>query len=245
MACIMTATLCLDMSQIPDVSFTQILNNPEDIEMNPIESWHHETNGKNACEALRHNGFDAVYVATGAEALAKLMEYVKPGMKVGFGGSMSVKGLGTQAAVAAAGAEVLDHGAPGLGQERKMEILRAQLTCDLFVSGTNALTLDGELLNVDANGNRVGALCFGPRKVVVVAGANKIVRDLDEAFSRLETTAGPLNNKRLDRPNPCTKTGQCMDCDGPMRSCRIYQILKRRPAMSDFTVIVVGEALGY
>lgn len=213
--------------------------------MNPVESWHYETNGKAACDALKHNGFDAVYVSSGADALAKVMEFVKPGMKVGFGGSMSVKGLGTQAAVAAAGAEILDHGAPGLDQERKMEILRAQLTCDLFIASSNALTLDGELFNVDGNGNRIAALTFGPRKTVVVVGANKIVRDLDEAISRVEQLASPMNNKRLDRPNPCVKSGTCMDCQGPTRICRVYQILKRKPSLSDFTVIVVGEALGY
>ncbi len=173
------------------------------------------------------------------------MRFVKPGATVGFGGSTSVRGIGTQAAVTAAGARVLDHGEPGLDADRKMEIMRAQLTCDLFISGTNALTLDGELVNVDGNGNRVGALSFGPRKVVVVVGTNKIVRDLDEAFSRLETTAGPMNNKRLDRPNPCTKTGQCVDCSGTTRICRIYQILRRKPGLSDFTVIVVGEPLGF
>ncbi len=213
--------------------------------MDVVAEWYSETKGMAACEALKRNGFDAVYVATGSEALAKLMEFVKPGMKVGFGGSMSVKGLGAQAAVAAAGAEILDHGVLGLDPDRKMEILRAQLTCDLFVSGTNALTLEGELLNVDGNGNRVAALTFGPRKTVVIAGANKIVRDLDEAFARVETHAGPMNNRRLDRPNPCVKSGTCMDCHGATRICRIYSILERKPLLSDFTVIVVGEPLGY
>ncbi len=98
---------------------------------------------------------------------------------------------------------------------------------------------------MDANGNRVGALSFGPSKVVVVAGANKIVADLDEAFARVEEIAAPMNNKRLNRPNPCVKSGHCMDCEGEMRSCRIYQILKRKPALSDFTVIIVGEPIGY
>ena len=213
--------------------------------MDTVKNWHYEANARMACESLKGNGFDAVYVATGAEALAKLMEFVKPGMKVGFGGSMTVKSLGAQAAVAEAGAEILDHGVPGLDQERKMEILRAQLTCDLFVSGTNALTLDGELLNVDGNGNRVAALSFGPRKMVVIAGANKIVRDLDEAFARVESIAAPMNNRRLDRPNPCVKTGTCMDCHGTTRICRIYSILERKPFLSDFTVIVVGESLGF
>lgn len=213
--------------------------------MDKVATWQYETLGKAAREALERNFFDARYVATGAEAIDAIAALVKPGMRVGFGGSMSVKGLGAQDRVRELGAVVLDHNAPGLDPASKLEILRAQLTCDLFVSGSNALTLDGELVNMDANGNRVGALSFGPRKVVVVVGANKIVRDLEEALARIETLAAPRNNKRLDRPNPCVKTGICMDCMGESRSCRILQVLSRRPALSDFTVIVVGEALGY
>lgn len=213
--------------------------------MNPVEQWHNETLGKAACEALKKSGFDAVYVATGAEALERVAAMIKPGMKVGFGGSMTVKAIGVDQKAKALGAEILDHNAPGLEPERKMEILRGQLTCDLFVSGSNAITLDGDIVNVDRNGNRVGALSFGPKKTVVVVGTNKIVRDIDEALARIETTASPMNNKRLSMPNPCVKTGTCEDCRGEARICRIYQILRRKPGMSDFTVIVVGESLGF
>jgi L-lactate utilization protein LutB len=210
-----------------------------------VEKWRSDTLGKKACAALKNNGFDARYVATGAEATEAVASFVKPGMKVGFGGSMTVAAIGVAARVRQIGAEVLDHNAPGLDDRQKMEIRRAQLTCDVFVSGSNALTLEGEIVNVDGAGNRVAALTFGPKKTVVVMGVNKIVRDLDEAFGRLETTASPMNNKRLDRPNPCVKTGTCEDCHGDTRICRVYQILARRPSLSDFTVFVVGESLGF
>ncbi len=213
--------------------------------MTAVEQWHNEAVGKRACDALRKNGFDAQYVATGADALKRVAGFVKPGMKVGFGGSMTLAGIGAPAKARELGAEVLDHNAPGLDAARKLEIRRAQLTCDLFVSGSNAVTLEGDIVNVDGVGNRVAALTFGPKKTVVVVGANKIVRDLDEALDRLETTASPMNNKRLDQPNPCVKSGHCEDCGGDTRICRVYQILRRRPSLSDFTVIVVGESLGY
>jgi L-lactate utilization protein LutB len=213
--------------------------------VNAVDKWRSDTLGKKACEALKSNGFDARYVATGAEALEGVASFVKAGMKVGFGGSMTVAAIGVAARVRQVGAEVLDHNAPGLDDRQKMEIRRAQLTCDVFVSGSNALTLEGEIVNVDGAGNRVAALTFGPKKTVVVMGVNKIVRDLDEAFGRLETTASPMNNKRLDRPNPCVKTGMCEDCHGDTRICRVYQVLARRPSLSDFTVIVVGEDLGF
>ncbi len=213
--------------------------------MTAVEQWHNETLGKKTCEALKKNGFDARYAANGAEALQAVAGFVRPGMTVGFGGSMTLTSIGAQDKARELGAEVLDHNAPGLDAQRKLEVRRAQLTCDLFVSSSNAVTLEGDIVNVDGAGNRVAALTFGPKKTVVVVGANKIVRDLDEALARLETHASPMNNKRLNQPNPCVKTGQCEDCQGDSRICRVYQILRRRPSLSDFTVIVVGERLGY
>jgi len=213
--------------------------------MDAIRMWRNDTLGEAAVKALKKNGFDAVYVRTGAEAADLVAKHFKKGASVGFGGSMTVKAIGVQGRAAAAGCELLDHNAPGLAPEAKGAILRRQLTSDVFVSGSNAVTLDGEIVNVDGTGNRVAALSFGPAKTVVVVGINKVVRDLDEAFARIETSAAPMNNKRLDRPNPCVKAGTCMDCDGDTRICRIYQILRKRPGGTDFTVIVVGEDLGY
>jgi len=213
--------------------------------MDAIRMWRNDTLGEAAVKALKKNGFDAVYVRTGAEAADLVAKHFKKGASVGFGGSMTVKAIGVQDRAAAAGCELLDHNAPGLAPEAKGAILRRQLTSDVFVSGSNAVTLDGEIVNVDGTGNRVAALSFGPAKTVVVVGINKVVRDLDEAFARIETSAAPMNNKRLDRPNPCVKAGACMDCDGDTRICRIYQILRKRPGGTDFTVIVVGEDLGY
>jgi hypothetical protein len=204
--------------------------------MDTVASWRNDTIGESTARSLKKNGFDAVYVKTGAEAAELVSKHLKKGATVGFGGSMTVKGLGIQEKAAAAGCEVLDHNVPGLAPEAKTKILKRQLTCDLFVSSSNAITLEGEI---------VTALSFGPTKTVVVVGVNKIVRDLDEAFARVESYAAPMNNKRLDRPNPCVKAGVCMDCDGDTRICRIYQILRKRPGGTDFTVIIVGEEMGY
>jgi len=213
--------------------------------MDTVRSWRNDTIGENAAKALKKNGFDAVYVKTGAEAVELVAKHLKKGATVGFGGSMTVKGLGVQDKAKAAGCELLDHNAAGLAPEAKTAILKRQLTSDLFVSSSNAVTLDGEIVNVDGTGNRVAALSFGPTKTIVVVGVNKVVRDLDEAFARIESFASPMNNKRLDKPNPCVKSGVCMDCDGDTRICRVYQILRKRPSGTDFTVIVVGEELGY
>lgn len=213
--------------------------------MDTVASWRVDTIGDSAVRALKKNGFDAMYVKTGAEALALVAKHFKHGMTVGFGGSMTVRGIGVQDSAKAAGCELLDHNAPGLTPEVKTSILKRQLTSDLFVSGSNAVTLEGEIVNVDGTGNRVAALSFGPTRTIVVVGINKVVRDLDEAFAHIESWAAPMNNKRLDKPNPCVKAGVCMDCDGDTRLCRVYQILRKRPSGTDFTVIVVGEELGF
>ncbi|MBN1519861.1 MAG: lactate utilization protein [Spirochaetales bacterium] len=213
--------------------------------MNTIDTWHAETLGQSAVKSLIKNGFKAEYLPDAASAAERIGEFLVKGQSVGFGGSMTVKALGVQEKAAAAGCEILDHNAPGLSPEAKLGLLRRQLSCDLFISGSNALTLEGELVNVDGNGNRVAALSFGPARTLVVVGVNKIVLDLDEAFARIELVASPKNNKRLDKPNPCVKVGRCMDCEGETRICRVYQVLRRRPSLSDFTVLVVGEPLGF
>jgi L-lactate utilization protein LutB len=216
-----------------------------DSSMKTVDEWHNETLGKAACAALEKNGFEARYAEDGASALDMILACVKPGMKVAFGGSMSLQAIGAPAKVAEKGAVVLDHNAPGLSPEAKGEIRRQELLCDLFLSSSNAVTLEGDIVNVDGNGNRVAALAFGPKKTIVVVGINKIVPDLDAALDRIETHAAPMNNKRLGLPNPCTKAGVCMDCEAPSRICCIYQVLRRKPHAADFTVIVVGERLGY
>ncbi|GAB1484205.1 lactate utilization protein [Treponema sp.] len=210
-----------------------------------VDAWRDKLLGERAVNALKKNGFDAVYVDDIQAAADKIMSFIGPGKNIGFGGSMTVKALRIAERAKEMGAVILDHNASDLKGEEKLAIMRKQLTCDVFVSGSNALTLNGEIVNIDGNGNRVAALSFGPLKTVVVMGTNKIVRDLDAAQERMETYAAPMNNKRFEKPNPCTKSGTCEDCSTDTRICRIYQVLRRRPSQSDFTVIVVGSYLGY
>lgn len=210
-----------------------------------VQTWHARALGETCCAALKKNGFATRYLETAAEALAYLESLVAPGVTVGLGGSMTIRELGAPKRLAGLGATLLDHSRPNLTPEEKLEAMRGQLTCDLFLSSANAITLAGEIFNVDGNGNRVAALTFGPRKTVVVAGVNKIVRDLDAAQARLETIASPMNCKRLECATPCAKTGVCADCESERRICRVYSVIKRKPPRSDFTVVIVGESLGY
>ena len=213
--------------------------------MNEHVRWHHDLVGERVAEALRRNDFDAVYCKSAAEAAEEVLRLVPENGTVGLGGSWTVKELGVVEKLKARGNIILDHGAPGLENDERVRIRRAQLTADAFLTGSNAVTMDGRLVNTDGSGNRVAAMIFGPGKVIVVAGVNKIVRDVEEAEERIRKTAAPINNRRLNLPNPCVKTGECMDCQGPTRICNVTTILHKRPKLTEMHVIIVGEALGF
>lgn len=214
--------------------------------MNDFKAWHNDTLGAKAVEALAKNNFQASYVKTRKEAIDKVLSLVPADAAVGIGGSWTTAAdLGLPAILEGRGNTLYNHGKPGLSPEEAVAIRRQQLTCDVFLTGTNAITLDGKLVNVDGTGNRVAAMIFGPKKVIIVAGVNKIVRDVDEAERRIELYAAPINNKRLGKTNPCTTTGMCMDCQSPGRICNVTTIIRKRLPFTETHVIIVGEELGF
>ena len=213
--------------------------------MKKFIQWHNDVFGEKVVKALAKNNFQAYYVANRAEAVSKVLSLIPAGATIGVGGSWTLKELAIPDQLEKQGHEVFDHNRPGLTMEQSVALRHKELSCDVFISSTNAITLDGQLVNTDGSGNRVAAMSFGPKKVIVVVGVNKIVSDLDAAMERIELYAAPINNKRLDRPNPCTVAGVCMDCQGASRICNITTILHKRPPMIDFHVVIVGEELGF
>ncbi len=213
--------------------------------MKQFIQWHNDTFGEKVVKALEKNNFQAHYAVNRSAAIEKAMSLIPADATIGVGGSWTLKELGIPEQLAKNGHTVYDHNIPGLAMEESLALRRKELLCDVFLSGANAITLDGQLVNTDGSGNRVAAMSFGPKKVIVIVGVNKIVSDLDAAMERIETIAAPINNKRLDRPNPCTITGMCMDCQGSTRICNITSILHKRPPAIDFHVIIVGEELGF
>jgi Uncharacterised ACR, YkgG family COG1556. len=212
-----------------------------------VKSWHQEAVGKKVVDALTKNDFDAIYVSTKEEAADIIMKYVSSESTVGFGGSMTIKDLGIQDRVRAIGGKVLNHG-EAQSRDEMIATAKEEMLSDLYLCSSNAITLDGALVNVDAMGNRVAAMAFGPKKVIVVVSVDKVCKDEPAAFERLQTMAAPMNNKRLERPgisNPCMKTGVCVDCKSPTRLCRVYSVMRRKPNATDITVIVVGERSGF
>ncbi len=211
-----------------------------------LTAWSWGQKCRKAVAALETNGFTAAYCTTPEEAAQYILREASDAKTVGFGGSMTIAGLGVEAKLAENGKEILNHSMPGLSADEKLNVLRRELTCDLFLCGTNALTLRGELVNIDGVGNRVGAMQFGPRKVIVVAGRNKLVDGSpQEAIQRVKTWATPPNAKRLNYKTPCASTGFCSDCNSPERICRVTTIIDRRPRLTDLHVLVVNADLGF
>ena len=204
-----------------------------------------EALGLKTVEALKSNRFNAAYYESAQAAMGELFSVIPPEATVGIGGSWTLISLAVVEKLEERGNTVYCHHKPGLSPEEILDIRRKQLTCDVFLTSSNAITEDGRLVNTDATGNRVAAMIFGPKKVIVLAGVNKIVGSLEAAQERIRATAAPQNNKRLNRPNPCVQTGHCVDCQGPTRLCNVTTVIHKRPPASDIHVWVIGEELGY
>jgi hypothetical protein len=215
--------------------------------MDPIRDWFMEDRGRRAVEALKKRQFNAHYVKSQEEAGEMILKEIPPGATVGVGGSVTVRGMKVLETLKARGHKMLDHWeVPREPRDESFIVRRAQQTSDVFLASTNAVTLDGQLVNIDGAGNRVNALAFGPKKAIVVAGVNKIVADVESALRRIKEVAVPLNCKRLNINPPCMQAGKCVDCRVPQRTCRITTIIEWKPPFfSDYVVIVVGENLGY
>ncbi len=199
-------------------------------------------------EKLKKNNFDAVIVQSAGEAARFVMENIVPATKVqsvAFGGSMTLTATGLLDNLAGVeGITIMSPYAPDLSMEKKIEIRRQGLLADLYLAGTNALTEDGALVNLDMTGNRVAAITFGPKKVVLFIGRNKIVPDLETAMWRIKDYAAPTNAMRLKYKTPCVKTSECADCSSPDRICNTWTITEKSYPKGRITVILINEELG-
>jgi len=209
-----------------------------------VKSRFYEPRCQKAVKALIKNGFDAIFVPTKEEAAKKAIDLVPPNASVGVGGSVTVRELGIVDELKARGHVIFDHYLASTSDEQK-RMRKCQLTCDVFFASTNALSLDGKLVNIDGTGNRVAAMIFEPGHVVLIVGANKITDDLQQAMLRAKQVAAPMNAIRLNLKTPCTTSGYCSDCLSEDRICNVTTIIEHKPASSSFTVIVVGEEIGY
>lgn len=197
-------------------------------------------------ESLKKKKFDPYFFETIEEARRFVPTQVQKGETVGIGGSVTLRQhLGVVEALRSQGNTVHDHWDAKDSKER-LKFKRMQSGADVFLSSLNAFTCDGTLVNLDGGGNRVSGLCSGPKKVIVVAGTNKLVETLDGAIHRTRHHSAPINADRLERKTPCATTGLCSDCDAPERICAALLILFKKPGDIDkFTVVLVNEEMGY
>ncbi len=203
-----------------------------------------ELAGPRVVEALSRNHFDAYYVSTAAEALDKIVELIPKEHIVSWGGSMTMQELGVQQRLVQEGYQVLDRDSVSDPQEKE-ELLRRALLCDTYIMSSNAVSADGQLFNIDGTGNRVAALCFGPKSVIVVAGMNKVVGNVKEAYSRVRHYTAPCNMQRFkDRKAPCIATGLCGDCHSTDSICNQMVTTRNSRPVGRIKVILVGEDLG-
>ncbi len=196
--------------------------------------------------SLRKNEMEAHFFRGAAEAKEAVLKSIPFEARVGIGGSITLRKMGILEALGKRGNEVYDHWQEGLSKEARQEVGKKHQRCDVFLTSTNALTLDGKLINVDATGNRVSSMICGPARVVVIAGMNKIVKNLNQGLARVKKIAAPRNCQRRKDLTPCAQDLTCHDCDTPARLCRVTTIIERRPwGIKEFAVVLVGEELGY
>ena len=209
------------------------------------DNWLGEKRAETCIKNLKKRQFDACFADSEEKARALVFKMVGSFETFGIGGSSTVRELGIADALRNAGKTVHDHWQPDLSPEQDFGIRLAQGRCDMFFCSANAISVEGEIVNVDGIGNRTSAMTFGPKKVVIVAGTNKLASDLDSALKRVREVAAPMRAKSLGIDTPCAATGFCSDCASPQRICRITTILHCKPMLTEMSVVLVNRRLGF
>ena len=207
--------------------------------------WNEKVAG-NIVKKLEKRRMAGSYAASAEQARDEVVAMIPEGATVFRCGSMTSVGMGLWEAIAVLpGVTLLDPYPPDLPPVEAMEIRRRGMLADVMIASTNAITLDGILVNLDGMGNRVAAMAFGPKKVILVVGMNKVVPDLASAVARVKHYAAPVNNIRLGYKNPCVETGLCADCKTPGRICNLWSTIEGHMIKDRIHVKLVGENLGY
>lgn len=213
--------------------------------MNSVALWSNEMKINRTIEALKKNNMNGYYAKNRDEVIELIKDIVSEGSKVAVGGSETLSELGILEHLRSGRYDFLDRYKEGLTREEVTNIFKQSFLADAYLSSCNAITENGELYNVDGNGNRVAAMLYGPDKVIVICGVNKIVKDVDEAIKRNREISAPMNAKRLNKKTPCTKVGYCMNCNSPERICNEYTLIKKQRSSERMYVIFLNENLGY
>ncbi|MBP3304527.1 MAG: lactate utilization protein [Oscillospiraceae bacterium] len=205
---------------------------------------YYEKRGQIMVKNLKSRHFDAWYCANREQALKKALELIPEGAVVGWGGATSAQQIGLLDALNAGNYRTIDRDKCKTMEERE-QAARDCFSADVFLTGANGLSLDGQMVNIDGNGNRVGAIIYGPKAVLVIAGMNKVEDTLEAAINRARTVAAPMNQQRFLLKNPCTVTGTCADCKSESCICNQIVITRHCRPAGRIKFVLVGEELGF
>ncbi len=196
-------------------------------------------------EALKKNQMDAYYVHNSQQARELVESLIAPGATVTMGGSMTIVETGIDALLKSGKYNFLDRARPGITPEEAQNVMRQAFFADVYVSGSNAVTEEGELFNIDGNGNRVAAITYGPKSVIVVIGYNKLVEDIKAARLRTKRIASPTNAARVGAKTPCVISGVCSNCKAADRICATEVVTGFQRIHGRIKVIIIDEILGF
>ena len=211
--------------------------------MTPVQNYY-ENLAASMIKKMEKRGFEAYYCPDSKSAVEKALSMMKEGSTVTWGGSMTIAESGLVQALDPEKYQIIDRD-KYTTPEAKKECYRMAFSANYFLMSTNALTADGELVNVDGNGNRVAALAYGPDHVILMVGMNKVEPDLQSAIQRVHATAAPTNALRLGLKTPCALTGSCADCLSPDCICAHTIITRYNRIKGRIKVLLIGESLGY
>ena len=203
-----------------------------------------EKSGPKVVENLKKRHFEAYYVSTKEDALAKALELIPADHSVSWGGTLTMDEIGLKPVLESKNYKIIDRDTAKTPEER-IELMHQALLCGTFIMSSNAITEDGQLFNIDGMGNRVAALCYGPKNILVIAGMNKVVKTAEDAYSRARNYAAPANNQRFANSKaPCSLTGECANCLNPDSICNQFVLTRQSRPEGRIKVILVGEELG-
>lgn len=211
--------------------------------MTEFEKMYYEKRAEVLVKNLQNRHFEAYYCNDRQEALAKALELIPENALVSWGGAMSAQQIGLIDAVRRGTYRTIDRDKCETAEERE-QAMKDALFCDTFLMGANAMSLDGQMVSIDGTGNRIGALVYGPKSVIVIVGMNKVADTLDEAIRRARTVAAPKNKQRFGGGTPCAVTGVCGDCKSEKCICNHIVITRHCRPVGRIKFIIVGEDLG-
>lgn len=208
-------------------------------------SWFIHKQVENLINNLEKHNMKGIFVRNEEELIKVLTDLILEGSVVGVGDSVTLQETGVLDFLRLGNYNFLDKYREGITSEEKKQIYIQNFSADTFMCSTNAITEEGVLYNIDGNGSRVAPMLYGPKQVIIVAGINKLVRNLEDAENRVRNYVAPIDVRRLGKDTPCTKLGHCMDCKSPNRICNDFVTITGQFIKDRIKVIIVDKSLGY